>query len=126
MATGNLLSNLSKAIGLDRRGTEATTASLSEETIRQWLVERVAKQLKVPAATIDSAASFETHGLDSRAAIQLSGQLEKLVELRLSPALLFEQPSIDALSAFLAKQLLEARSGTSGDASVVESAQATT
>lgn len=80
-------------------------APLSEEVIRQWLVNRLAKQVKADPATIDTARKFESYGLDSIVAVRVSGDLEKLVEQRLSPALLFEHPSIDELSAHLAAEL---------------------
>ena len=73
--------------------------------IRQWLVKRLAKQVKIDPATIDTAKKFESYGLDSIVAVQVSGDLEKLVEQRLSPALLFEHPSIDELSTHLATEL---------------------
>lgn len=78
---------------------------LSEEVIRQWLINRLAKQLKVDPVTIDTTKKFEQYGLDSIVAVRISGDLEKLVEQRLSPALLFEYPSIDELSAHLAVEL---------------------
>jgi acyl carrier protein len=78
---------------------------LSEEVIRQWLIKRLAKQIKADPASIDPSAKFEAYGLDSIVAVQVSGDLEKLVEQRLSPALLFEHPSIDELSTHLATEL---------------------
>ncbi|MDC9594322.1 acyl carrier protein [Xenorhabdus sp. IM139775] len=78
---------------------------LSEEVIRQWLVKRLARQVKIDPNEIDTSKSFELYGLDSIAAVRVSGDLEKLVEQRLSPALLFEYPNIDELSAHLATEL---------------------
>lgn len=78
---------------------------ISEQVIRQWLIRRLAKQVKVDASTIDTAQTFDAYGLDSIVAVQVSGDLEKLVEKRLSPALLFEYPSIDELSAYLNAEL---------------------
>ncbi len=93
--------------GLFRKGEESVenNQALSEEVIRQWLINRLAKQLKVEPATIDTAKKFEQYGLDSIVAVRVSGDLEKLVEQRLSPALLFEYPSIDELSAHLTNEL---------------------
>lgn len=92
--------------GFFRKGKEVeSNEPLSEEAIRQWLVKRLAKQVKVDPSEIDTARKFELYGLDSIVAVQVSGDLEKLVEQRLSPALLFEHPSIDELSAHLATEL---------------------
>ncbi|AEK60913.1 phosphopantetheine attachment site family protein [Collimonas fungivorans] len=93
--------------GFFRKGGEEVESNvpLSEEVIRQWLVKRLAKQVKVDPSAIDTAKKFELYGLDSIVAVRVSGDLEKLVEQRLSPALLFEHPSIDELSAHLATEL---------------------
>lgn len=93
--------------GLFRKNDAALASDqvLSEEVIRQWLINRLAKQLKVEPASIDTAKKFEQYGLDSIVAVRVSGDLEKLVEQRLSPALLFEYPSIDELSAHLSVEL---------------------
>jgi acyl carrier protein len=93
--------------GLFRKGGEEAESKgpLSEEVIRQWLVKRLAKQVKVDPSAIDTAKKFEQYGLDSIVAVRISGDLEKLVEQRLSPALLFEHPSIDELSVHLAAEL---------------------
>jgi acyl carrier protein len=77
----------------------------TEAEIRQWLVERLAAQLKVAASSIEPGRSFEAYGLDSRTAVQVSGELEKVIERRLSPALLIEHPTIDAVARELAREL---------------------
>lgn len=83
----------------------AETGPLTEARLHQWLVERIAKQLKIPPGQVDPSRSFESYGLDSLAAIKLAGDLEKLVEQRLSPALLFEHQSVDALARYLTDEL---------------------
>ena len=83
----------------------APSEPLSEQVIRQWLVARLARQLSLKAADIDTGASFSSYGLDSMVAVKVSGDLEKLVERRLSPALLLEHASIDALTAHLVEEL---------------------
>ncbi|WP_223885724.1 acyl carrier protein [Nocardia colli] len=70
---------------------------MTVDRLREWLVNQLAERLEVPPAQIDPSQDFESYGLDSRAGIQLSGRLEKLLELRLSPAILYEHDSIDAL-----------------------------
>lgn len=93
--------------GFFRKGEEVAESNepLSKEVIREWLINRLAKQLKVDPSAIDTAKNFEQYGLDSIVAVRVSGDLEKVVEQRLSPALLFEHPNIDELSAHLATEL---------------------
>lgn len=85
--------------------TPEVTGVLTEASLRQWLVEHLATLVDVPPADVDTAKSFEEYGLDSRVAVRVSGRLERLVERRLSPGLLFEHSNIDELSAFLAREL---------------------
>ena len=66
-----------------------------EAAVRNWLSERLAKQLGTDAKAIDTQKSFEEYGLDSMFAVKVTGELEKIVELRLSPALLFENTCIN-------------------------------
>lgn len=88
-----------------REDTPGIEGPLTAEAIRQWLIERLARQVKISPAEVDTAKPFEAYGLDSRVAIQVSGALEKIVERRLSPGLLYEHPTIDDLSDHLAKEL---------------------
>lgn len=81
------------------------TGALTGATLRQWLIDHLATLVDVPVAEIDTTKSFEAYGLDSRVAVRVSGQLERLVERRLSPGLLFEHENIDELSTFLEREL---------------------
>jgi acyl carrier protein len=78
---------------------------LTGETLRQWLIEHLATRVGADPADIDTGKSFEAYGLDSRVAVQVSGALEKLIERRLSPGLLYEHQTIDDLSAHLTREL---------------------
>ncbi|MDQ0845610.1 acyl carrier protein [Streptomyces sp. V1I6] len=78
---------------------------LTEAALKQWLTDYLAIHAEIPRDTIDTDKTFESYGLDSRVAVQVSGALEKIVERRLSPGLLYEYQSIDALSQYLAKEL---------------------
>jgi acyl carrier protein len=88
-----------------KKAAAADVGPLTEASIRSWLVDRLAKQLKVDHATIDTSKRFDEYGLDSIVAVRVSGDLEKVVEQRLSPALLFEHETIDKLARHLATEL---------------------
>jgi acyl carrier protein len=89
----------------------------SEQQIRDWMAERLAAKLEISVAEVDTSKRFDEYGLDSRTAVQVSGELEKLVERRLSPALLIEHPTIDSVAKEIARELSgaeqEARGGNS-------------
>ena len=74
----------------------------SRDGIRQWLIRRVARQLGTDPSQIDAAVSFDELGLDSIVGVKISGELERLLGRRLSPALLFDHGSIEELARYLA------------------------
>lgn len=78
---------------------------LTTEILRQWLIGHLADRLGIDPADVDTGKSFEAYGLDSRVAVQVSGALEKRVERRLSPGLLYEHQTIDDLSSYLSGEL---------------------
>ncbi|MEU8551000.1 MULTISPECIES: acyl carrier protein [Streptomyces] len=95
-----------------KKDAQQIQGPLTEDSLRQWLVEHLAQRIEVPPADIDTQKSFESYGLDSRVAVQVSGALEKVVERRLSPGLLYEHQTIDDLSGYLAQELrLSRRTG---------------
>jgi len=61
--------------------------------------------VKIDQAQVDTAKPFQAYGLDSLAAVQVSGALEKVVERRLSPAILFDHETIDELADHLVGEL---------------------
>lgn len=73
-----------------------------EEAVKAWLIQRLATQLKKDASVIDPSTPFEEYGLDSLFAVRVTSELEKVVELRLSPALLFENTCINDVARVIA------------------------
>ncbi|MFF4802833.1 type I polyketide synthase [Streptomyces sp. NPDC001351] len=57
------------------------------------------------ARAVDVRRSFKELGADSLSALELRNRLGKAVGLRLSPTVVFDQPSPDALAAWLASEL---------------------
>jgi acyl carrier protein len=75
--------------------------------IEAWLTEQVAAILSVPADEVDPTETFDSFGLASRDAVSLSGDLEDYLQRRLSPTLLYQYPTIRALSEYLAAPAAE-------------------
>ncbi len=73
--------------------------------IGAWLTDQIAGILSVPEDDIDPDATFDSFGLASRDAVSLSGDLEDYLNLRLSPVLLYQHPTIRKLSEHLAEEL---------------------
>jgi len=88
-----------------RTKTATIDGPLTYESLRSWLVADLARRVKCAESDVDTAKPFDAYGLDSRTAVQVSGALEKVVERRLSPAILFDHGTIDDLTAYLIREL---------------------
>jgi 8-amino-7-oxononanoate synthase len=75
----------------------------SREAIEGWLIDKVADSLEIKPYEIDVAKDFADYGLDSVEAINISGELENYLDCRLSPTLLWDYQSIEALAEYLAE-----------------------
>ena len=88
-----------------RTKTPTIDGPLTYESLRSWLVADLARRVKCAESDVDTAKPFDAYGLDSRTAVQVSGALEKVVERRLSPAILFDHGTIDDLTTYLIREL---------------------
>ncbi len=71
--------------------------------IRRWLISYLVREFGVDPKEVDTAAPFDDLGLDSAAAVTLTGDLEDWLGRPLSPELAYEHPTIEALAAYLAR-----------------------
>lgn len=70
--------------------------------IADWMVTWLATTLKVPKASLDVRQPLAEHGLDSLTAVELAQALDSALGVSLSPTLVYEYPTIEALSVYLA------------------------
>jgi acyl-CoA synthetase (AMP-forming)/AMP-acid ligase II/acyl carrier protein len=75
-----------------------------EEVVRAWLVEKLSRQLNIAAKQIDARRPFAEYGLDSAAVVGLAGDLEDYLGRELSPTLVYDYPTIESLSQYLAER----------------------
>ena len=80
---------------------EKATNTLSLSEIETWLTTQLSKTLKISPDTIDSAASFEAYGLDSAAAITLTGDIQEWLKCEVDPMLFFDYPTMEQLAEHL-------------------------
>jgi acyl transferase domain-containing protein/acyl-CoA synthetase (AMP-forming)/AMP-acid ligase II/acyl carrier protein len=71
------------------------------DTIRGWLVQRIAGKLGIAADRVDVREPLARYGLDSLTAVQLAGDLGEWLGRSLSPVLVYEYPTIEGLAAAL-------------------------
>jgi acyl carrier protein len=88
-----------------RKKTATIEGPLTQEKLRAWLVTELASMVKISEAEVDTTKRFDEYGLDSRTAVAVSGKLEKVVERRLSPAILFDHETIDDLADYLTGEM---------------------
>jgi len=85
----------------------------SQAEIQDWLVAKLSEALGVNPQKLNVRQPFAYYGLDSVAAVRLTGDLEEWLERRLSPTLAYDYPSIASLAAYLAGGSPEAVVATS-------------
>ena len=76
-----------------------------QREIQTWIVNYVAELLEVNPDRIDVTIPFDRYGLDSSAAVGLAGDLEDWLERELDPTLLYDYPTIEALTQHLVESL---------------------
>ncbi|GAA3353954.1 acyl carrier protein [Streptomyces antimycoticus] len=77
------------------------------ESLREWLTNCIASHLERPADTIDTSVRLSDYGLDSLYVLSVAGELEDHYDVSLDPTLLWDNPTIDALSEVLVKELAQ-------------------
>ncbi len=96
------------------------------EALGAWLAALVAARLGVPPREIDPEEPFTGYGLDSRALVELSGEVAEAVGQDVSPSLFYDCPTVAKLSAHLhterCRKLIDAavQQALAGDAGVAE------
>lgn len=92
---GSLLSLMSPA------SRDKKTSLQTEKEIAEWLVQRISQETGLTIGEIDVTSSFANFGLDSRAAVALSSELEKLLGQELPPTLIWDFPTINEVARHL-------------------------
>ncbi len=83
---------------------ETATQLRTVEHIEEWLRVNVARELELDPDEIDTRQPLSRYGLDSLAAVSLSGELEVWLGRELPPDLLTSFPTIEALARSLADE----------------------
>jgi acyl transferase domain-containing protein/acyl carrier protein len=76
--------------------------SINAEVIQAWLVSKLSERLGIEPHEIDIREPFASYGLGSTEAVSLAGELAEWLGRKLSPALAYEYPTIEALARHLA------------------------
>ena len=97
--------NNNSGIGWSQSAGDADTVSgqhADAASIQAWLISRLAEALKVAASEIDGREPFANYGMNSMTAVSLSGDLEDWLGRTISPTIMWDYPTINALAEHLA------------------------
>jgi len=77
----------------------------SLETLRPWLAGRVAAYVQRPVHEIQTNIPLAEYGLNSVYALTLTGDIEDHLGLVIDPTVMWDHPTIDALTQVLLQTL---------------------
>ncbi len=73
--------------------------------IQDWIVAYLADLLEIEPDEVEVTIPFDRYGLDSSAAVGLTGDLEDWLGREVDPTLLYDYPTVEALVQHLTLQL---------------------
>ena len=76
----------------------------STDSIQEWLTVYLANLLDMQADDVDAEMPFESYGLDSAAAVAMTGDLEDWLGHELEPTLVYDYPTIEKLANHLGEE----------------------
>lgn len=96
-------SQLPENIEIDRV-SKIVEKTPSKIEVQDWLVSYLAELLDIEFAEIDVNVTFDRYGLDSSAAIAMTGDLADWLGSELDPTLIYDYPTIEALTTNLLEE----------------------
>lgn len=85
--------------------TETLNSIPTVAEIQAWTVAYLANLLEVTPEEVDVTIPFDRYGLDSYAAISLTGDLQDWLGYDVDPTLLYDYPTIEGLVNYLSTSL---------------------
>jgi acyl carrier protein len=69
-----------------------------------WIASYLAQLLEIDPDEVNVTIPFDQYGLDSAAAVGMTGDIEDWVERKIDPTLLYDYPTVEALAQHLAEE----------------------
>jgi acyl carrier protein len=91
------------AIFKSNRSVHRRTRSAME--IQTWIVDYLAQLLEVDPTDVDVTIPFDRYGLDSAAAVGMTGELADWLDHEMDPTLLYDYPTIENLVQYLSASI---------------------
>ncbi|MEM8805129.1 MAG: acyl carrier protein [Cyanobacteria bacterium P01_G01_bin.38] len=81
---------------------EKMTSTLpSAGDIQTWMVSYLADALEMESDDVETDVPFDSYGLDSSAAIGMTGELEDWLGSEVDPTVIYDYPTVQALAQYL-------------------------
>ena len=77
---------------------------MPEETLRTWMIQKVAEEAGIKEDEIDADSPFESFNLDSLSVVSISYDLENFSGKTVDPTVFGEHKTINKLVSWLEKQ----------------------
>lgn len=84
-----------------KEGVETGSMMHSVSDVRQWLAAYLAELLEIEEDEVDTSVPFDRYGLDSSAAVGMTGDLEDWLGCEIDPTVIYDYPTVDALASYL-------------------------
>jgi acyl-CoA synthetase (AMP-forming)/AMP-acid ligase II/acyl carrier protein len=85
------------------------TQAVTRAEIENWLIERIAVRLRLPAAQVHVTTPFMEFGMGSVDAVEIAAELEHWLGRRISPTAIYNYPNIKGLAHWLSCSLPDAK-----------------
>jgi acyl carrier protein len=92
---------VSQANSLENAEVALSRSSKSVTEIQAWIVAYLAELLEVDSEEVDVKIPFDRYGLDSSAAIGMTGDLENWLGYSIDPTLIYDYPTIESFARHL-------------------------
>jgi acyl carrier protein len=81
--------------------TGAISGSVGRKEIESWLTTYLANLLNLPESEVEPTVPFESFGLDSAAAVAMTGDLARWLGSDLDPNVATQHRTVETLAAYL-------------------------
>ncbi len=89
--------------------TDALSPSIGKKEIESWLTSYLANLLNVPESEVEPTVPFESFGLDSAAAVAMTGDIARWLGSDLDPNVATQHRTVEALAAYLSSPAADLR-----------------
>jgi acyl carrier protein len=90
----------------------------SRPEIKTWIIDYLSNLLQVAPSEVDPQLPFDSYGLDSSAAVGLTGDLQDWLGGEMDPTLLYDYPTVNLLVDYLVSYITELRDPENPDANL--------